>query len=364
MSASPLNNDADRVVRVRSPAAKTPAAALLVVASFVGVVASAQPQGNRCEELLARGHEGTLSSEERAEYQRDCPPQDPDTEPVGDSEPESERPSVAPTPTCETGFVYVPPGSFLMGSPSSDTNANDDERPQHEVEITHGMCVGETEVTQGQWRATMPAGTPNPSFFSACGGDCPVEQVDWYEAIAYANELSNDMRLTACYEVTGQSGTLGGGCPGINEQCPGDFRYTEVRAVPGCTGYRLLTEAEWEYVARAGSSTVYPWGNAADATRANVAGSVGQTTAARTYAANPFGLYDTIGNVWEWVGDQYVYASSPRRDPPGAPEGSYRVIRGGSWNDHEFDARTASRIADDPTHRYAGLGFRLTRSLP
>jgi formylglycine-generating enzyme required for sulfatase activity len=284
---------------------------------------------------------------------------------VADTRPADTSPPPPPAPTCETGFVYVPPGSFDMGS--SDTNADSSERPQHEVEITHGMCVGETEVQQGQWLATMPSGTPNPSYFSTCGDDCPVEQVNWYEAIAYANALSADRGCTACYEVSGQSGTLGGGCSEGLGHCVGDFRFSSVRAVAGCTGYRLLTEAEWEYVARAGSTTRYPWGNSEDVTRANVANLVGETTAARTYAANAFGLYDTIGNVWEWVGDwdsADYYASSPRRDPSGPAEGSQRVFRGGGWQQSAFFGRPDHRRSWEPTRRGSLLGFRLTRSQP
>lgn len=230
-------------------------------------------------------------------------------------------------------MVKIPAGSFMMGSPSGEEGRDNDET-QHRVTLTKGFLLGATEVTQGQWQAVMGS---NPSSFKDCGAECPVENVSWTDVVEFCNKLSDKEGLTRCY--SGREWNR------------------------GCTGYRLPTEAEWEYAARAGSSEA----------RYGEVGSVAwydQNSGSKTHPAgqkqaNAWGLYDMLGNVWEWVWDWYgAYPSGDATDPVGPTSGSYRVVRGGSWFIYAQDARAADRNADAPGHRVNDLGFRLSRSLP
>ena len=245
------------------------------------------------------------------------------------------------------GFVRIEPGTFTMGSPTSEEGRDDTNETQHEVTITRAFWLQSTEVTQGQWRAVM--GT-SPSHFSSCGDDCPVETVSWEDAVAYVNALSASEGLDACY-----SGSTFAGL--------------------GCEGYRLPTEAEWEYAARAGTTTATYAGDltAADCDDATLPGiawflcnSDGRTHEVGTKRVNGWGLYDMLGNVSEWTGDWYSssYPSGSVRDPLGPDEGSLRVYRGGSWGLVARNVRAALRFPFGPALRSLNLGFRPARSAP
>jgi formylglycine-generating enzyme required for sulfatase activity len=211
---------------------------------------------------------------------------------------------------------WCPPGRFLMGSPAGEEGRFGLEGPQHEVELTRGFWLGETPVTQAQWEAVM--GT-NPSHFR--GANRPVEQVSWDDCqgfLARANGL----------------------VPGLN--------------------VRLATEAEWEHACRAGSTgarygaldeVAWYYVNAGD-----------QTQPVKGKAANAWGLYDTLGNVWEWCADLIeAYATGRVVDPTGPSTGSLRVYRGGSWSNVAQSARAACRSGFVPSYRGDCLGFRLAR---
>jgi len=239
-------------------------------------------------------------------------------------------------PPAPSGFVYIAPGTFMMGSPSSEEGRDTDET-QHSVTLTRGFYLQTTEVTQGEWQRVMGN---NPSYFSNCGSDCPVEQVSWLDAVGYANALSRADGLSECYDSSGN--VRGGG------------------SIYACTGYRLPTEAEWEYAARAGTT-----GSRYD-TLDQVAWHSGnsglETHGVGELLANAWGLHDMLGNVWEWTHDWYGTYGSTVTDPVGASSGSNRVLRGGDRNDSAQNARSASRFSIAPAFRNDAFGFRLARS--
>ena len=252
------------------------------------------------------------------------------------------------------GFVRVEPGTFTMGSPSGEPGRDSDEA-QHEVTLTRAFYLQATEVTQGQWRALM---NNNPSAFNSCGDDCPVETVNWWEAAAYANALSAEEGLPACYTLEGCSEVSPGNhmeCSAVSVNAPGGDPYL-------CTGYRLPTEAEWEYAYRAGTTTAYYDPNV-DAIGWLDSNSGGTTHPVGEKTSNAWGLYDMAGNVWEWCWDWYgAYPSSGVTNPTGSGSGSARVDRGGSWSNVAGRARAANRDFGFPGDRYGSLGFRLARS--
>ena len=205
-------------------------------------------------------------------------------------------------------MVVIPAGSFEMGS-----NENALERPVHRVNVP-SFLIGKTEVTQGQWMAVMGS---NPSRFDSCGDDCPVERVSWNDAQDFARRLS---------QKTGKQ-------------------------------YRLPSEAEWEYAARAGSSTKWSFGDNENQLGEYAwfkSNSQNKTHPAAQKMRNAFGLYDMHGNVWEWVEDCYHanYCS-----------GGLRVLRGGSWYDVPAYLRSAFRNWNTPDYRFSSFGFRLARTL-
>ena len=252
-------------------------------------------------------------------------------------------PRDAGTPPMTGGYVRIPAGTFTMGSPSSEPGRDSDEGPQHQVTISQAFWLKATEVTQDEWQSVMGS---NPSRFSSCGGSCPVEQVSWLQAIDYLNRLSQSEGLQVCYPNGDGSGFVG----------------------LSCTGYRLPTEAEWEYAARAGTTTAY-WSGTSESDLARAgwySGNSGSTThPVGQKQANAWGLYDVHGNVWEWVHDWYgSYGAGSATNPTGATAGPARVIRGGSWYRGAQYCRSASRSRFRPDNRAFNLGFRSARSIP
>lgn len=215
----------------------------------------------------------------------------------------------------EISFAYIPEGIFQMGS----INGNSDEKPIHKITIRQGFFMGRTEVTQAQWQAVMGS---NPSYFKDCL-QCPVEQVSWYDAQSFIDKL--------------------------NAQNDG-FRY------------RLPTEAEWEYAARAGTTGDYA--GDLDSMAWYEPNSNKKTHPVANKQANAWGLYDMHGNVWEWCQDWYVadyYSNSPDINPMGATSGKLRVVRGGGWFFPGEYPRSAFRGKSSPSVPYFSLGFRVVR---
>lgn len=235
-------------------------------------------------------------------------------------------------------MVTLPAGRFLMGSPPQEQGRFDDEGPQHPVTLPQ-FEIGKHEVTQRLWRAVMRT---NPSRFK--GDDLPVESVSWSEAQEFCRRLSEKL--------------------GLN----------------GSNGFRLPSEAEWEYAARAGTTTPFAFGQNIDPGIVNYDGNYPYGEAAKGLyrektvpvgslgRANGWGLFDLHGNVWEWVEDQYHdnYNGAPSdgRAWTGLAGGSARVIRGGGWTGLAVHCRSAHRSWNDPGDRHGYLGFRLLRTLP
>jgi formylglycine-generating enzyme required for sulfatase activity len=224
-------------------------------------------------------------------------------------------PEAAGAQVADSDFVFIRPGTFQMGDAR--------EGPVHEVTLTHGFWMQKTEVTQAQWMAVMGS---NPSYFKACGRACPVDNVGYQDAQQFIATLN------------ARSGKH----------------------------YRLPTEAEWEYAARAG--TTGDFGTPGPVTSGGwITDNSGNTThPVGRLRPNAWGLYDMEGNVWEWVNDWYgPYPSGPVTDPAGPASGYYRVLRGGSWDSNAADARSAFRFAkpdNAPPAGYHFRGFRLARS--
>ncbi len=310
--------------------------------------------------------------EHRAALQRG--PQRAVPEPSQESprpEPESQSPPTSSRPVSKNGapepgdvwrspalgmrFRYVPAGTFRMGSPEGEKGRNEDEK-LHAVTLTRGFWMGETEVTQGQWRQLMDN---NPSGFQDGGEACPVEKVSWWDAVVFANRLSERVGLETCYELDCQ------GTPGTGEHTCESVRLRSRQ----CQGFRLPTEAEWERAARAGGSaaTYYlpdvrriAWYDDNSGNKTHPAGGK---------QANDWGLEDMLGNVWEWVEDSADFESlrvvipiyvGVSKDPL-STVGSERVFRGGSWLDLARDVRSAVRHAASPGYRDDYRGFRLAR---
>jgi formylglycine-generating enzyme required for sulfatase activity len=187
----------------------------------------------------------------------------------------------------------------------------------------------------------------NPSWSSNCGLGCPVETVSWFDAVAFANKLSDSEGLEPCYVIRGETVTW-----------PKGTR---------CLGYRLPTESEWEVAARGGVDSLYAGGSSASLVGWTSENSDNQTHAVGQKAANGYGLYDMSGNVWEWTWDWYdesTYSIGAEADPTGPASGSIRVYRGGGWNVDPQYARVAIRGGDDPGRRDYYLGVRLLRTAP
>jgi formylglycine-generating enzyme required for sulfatase activity len=254
--------------------------------------------------------------------------------PVRSSAAKTEPPSLERrSPKAPDGFVFVPPGSFVMGSPDREEGRQEDEW-RHLTEITRGFLIQSTEVTQRQYRDIMQT---NPAGFGGCGDDCPVENVSWSDAVAYANALSLQEGFPACY--------LDGRLIGL-----------------ACPGYRLPTEAEWEYAARAGASGASYTG--LDAAAWYVGNANDQPSRVAQKQPNAGGIYDMLGNVWEWTGDWYTSIPNNSSDPTGAVAGNGKVARGGSWRSDPLRVRLAIRDIYTPDSKNTALGFRLVRTMP
>ncbi|MDR0561104.1 MAG: formylglycine-generating enzyme family protein [Spirochaetaceae bacterium] len=252
-------------------------------------------------------------------------------------------------------LAYIRGGTFIMGSPASETGRYDNEL-QHQVTL-RSFYLGKYEVRQSEYAEVMETNPPNPSR-----RNMPADHVSWYDAITYCNRRSVKEGLTPAYTIEG----------------------TEARWNAQSDGYRLPTEAEWEYACRAGTVTRFSTGddsrslegnaNAADLTAKETypaweiddfRDGYAETAPAGSFSPNPWGLYDMHGNLWEWCWDRYGdYSADPQSDPSGPSAGSSRVIRGGGWSNFSRSLRSAYRGHSAPTTKSATVGFRIARDLP
>ena len=228
----------------------------------------------------------------------------------------------------------IPGGSFQMGS----NDGGNDEKPVRMVTLS-GFSMSTTEITQAQYQTVM---NDNPAFHKL-DDNCPVEKVAWKDAITFCNRLSERMELEPCYSLS-----------------TGACDYDK-------NGFRLPTEAEWEFACRAGAGSEYNTGNGESALAR--AGWYAQNSSEKTHAvaqksANSLGLYDMHGNVWEWTNDWYSersYEIASAENPIGAASGKNRVLRGGGWLDYPRDCTSSKRREYDPGKNYSDIGFRIVR---
>jgi formylglycine-generating enzyme required for sulfatase activity len=291
----------------------------------------------------------------------------------------------------EYAMELIEAGTFLMGSPAEEEGRYDDET-QHRVTLTKSFYMGKYVVTQAQYTAVMGS-YPNtaPNAESGRGANHPMYNVSWYDALVFCNTLSIQEHLTPAYTIKGSTNPDDWGTvPTENSDAAWDAVVCDWNA----DGYRLPTEAEWEYACRAGTTTAYNtgsdaitdntgwyWDNSRGKTTRSSSGIIfeGQwhhfsvNSGRKTHAvgkkpANALGLYDMHGNICEWCWDWYdEYADGDQTDPKGAstrngvPQ-TDRVIRGGSWFNNGEDLRSACRNELEP-HCHGSFGFRLVRSV-
>ncbi len=238
-------------------------------------------------------------------------------------------------------MVKLPGGTFLMGSAESDDQAYGSEKPQHKVTVSD-FAMSRYLVTRQLYRELMKE---MPSEWQKDQDDdrLPANYVDWFDAVKFCNVLSEQQGLQPCYRIKGK----------------------QVEWSREANGYRLPTEAEWEYAVRAGTTTRWFCGDKPDKLEQYAwfdknAGSRVHPVGERE--RNPWGLYDLAGNVWEWCWDWYgAYSSDAVPDPVGPPAGDYRVLRGGAyWNEARY-LRSAARLWDAPGIRLSFIGFRCVR---
>ncbi len=261
-------------------------------------------------------------------------------------------------------LIYIKPGTFMMGS----NNGDSDEKPVHSVTITEGFYMGKYEVTIGQYAAFLtatgkesgvdwensssPLSKKNGKYLLAGhklsqSWDQPMIEVSWYGAAMFCNYLSEKEGLQPVYSENG-----------------------DWSANMDANGYRLPTEAEWEYACRAGTQTQFYWGDDSNYTDMDDYAWCGSNSNHQTHivgqkSPNAWGLFDMSGSVWEWCTDWYdvsYYSNSPNNDPVNMQSNYFRVLRGGGWNFYQKYCCSANRYKDSPEITSNNNGFRIART--
>ena len=232
-------------------------------------------------------------------------------------------------------MIRIEGGTFLMGSPANEQGRTGSEGPQHQVTVSP-FYLARFPVTQAEYEEITGR---KPSHYM--GADLPVEQVNWFDAVNYCNRRSEKEGLTPAYTVNGNSVTW-------NSEA---------------NGYRLPTEAEWEYACRAGTQTPYYSGTSVNDAGWHAGNSNTRTNPVGGKQPNAWGLYDMHGNVlewcWDWLGN---YSSDSVIDPTGPSSGTSRVYRGGCWSFQAYQVRSAYRFGNNPNLRSFLVGFRVARN--
>jgi formylglycine-generating enzyme required for sulfatase activity len=249
--------------------------------------------------------------------------------------------SAGPVASSLVELVSLPAGSFLMGSPKGEEGRDTDEGPVHKVRVSPFACM-RAPVTRRVYAEVMGEA---PNWPDDITDERPAINVSWFDAIRFCNRLSVREGLPPCYR----------------------FKDDSVFRNLVADGYRLLTEAEWEYACRAGSTGRWFFGEDDNLLEEHAwfdRNSGGESHTVGSRKSNPWGLYDMHGNVWEWCWDWYgPYHSKPQTDPVGAADGSDKVLRGGSFSDSSGSVHSASRLRFNPSIRYDFFGFRCARDL-
>ena len=232
----------------------------------------------------------------------------------------------------ESGYtmIQIPAGRFMMGS-------GEKKEREHEVVLTHSFYMGVFEVQQSFWAEFRES---NKSKFQDL--QKPISNISFFDAVIFANDVSRKEGLEECYEVTPQAASWPKGY--------------------SCNGYRLPTEAEWEYASRANQDD--PTDKELDDYAWSKRNSQKTTQVVGTKKANAFGLHDMLGNVWEWVWDIHeAYSSTEVIDPTGAQKDPFRIRRGGGYSSGVSRIKTTTRYALNPINEHSFLGFRLVRTV-
>ena len=267
---------------------------------------------------------------------------------------------------CEySRFVLIPAGTFQMGSNVGYSN----NKPVHEVTITKPFYMGKYEVTQAEYEKYCSYGSSSPSSDKGDGDNYPAYYVSWYDALVYCNKRSMAEGLTPCYSISGSTDPEKWGTVPTSS----NNTWNAVVCNWNANGYRLPTEAEWEYAARAEDNTVasLTYSGTSDVNKLGEyawysSNSNSKTHEVGTKKANGFGLYDMSGNVWEWCWNwftnSYDAEAEGGSDPTGASAGSYRVGRGGGWGSDSDFCAVSYRNLNYPDGRDRYLGFRVVRA--
>ncbi len=262
------------------------------------------------------------------------------------------------------GFVLIPAGTFQMGSEKGD----DWNKPVHEVTITKPFYMGKYEVTQAEYEKYCSYGSYSPSSDNGDGDNYPAYFVSWYDALVYCNKRSMAEELTPCYSISGSTDPIDWGTVPTSTDSTWDAVVCDWNA----NGYRLPTEAEWEYAARAGDNTVasLTYSGTSDVKQLGFYAWYSTYSNSTTHEvgkrkANGFGLYDMSGNVgewcWNWFTDSYDAETEGGSDPTGYSAGSRRVNRGGSWYRDSDYCAVSCRKGSSPYNRGSSYGFRVVR---
>jgi len=247
------------------------------------------------------------------------------------------------------------PATFQMGSPANELCRFSVSEDQHAVTLTHRFQMATYEVTQAEFAAALGY---NPSHFSGCP-TCPVDNIDWHEAVAYVNALSAASGLAQCYTCTGA---------GPSVTCSIAPAYAGAQ-IYSCPGYRLPTGAEFEFAMRAGTTTAFYSGPITSCqAMAHLDATAWYNDSTSTHPVggkqpNPWGLYDIAGNVFEWCHDWWTTSVAAETDPAGPDTGTYRVLRGGSYGTAADYLRSARRYGFEPNLRQTNFGLRPVRTL-